>query len=270
MSDLAQLTDTLVEAAAHLSTQPLAPTQQPIAQYIQQSVAQFARLVADIPPGERAMRELVPLVSAELLTPLTPIRGYALMLRDYPAQFGMESTAPPIIATATVLHDGALRLQQQLDTVKTEALAQRQTERSQPPQVFNLPAILREYLPIWRYGLSDRAIQLVDDLPETLHVFAQTYHVAAIAQHVLLTMARELLTSGQIHLRAERHVNGTHAELGIFATELQLREIDYDTLFKQQGRHIYRQQIARQGGFVRTQRADIGSTVYISLPLANR
>jgi signal transduction histidine kinase len=271
VSHLLQITDTLVEAAEHLITQPLELTQQPIAQYIHQSVTQFARLMATIPPGERALRELVPLVSDDLLTPLTPVRGYALMLREYPAPFGMDTVAQPLIETTTVLHDGALQLQQQLDLVKNEALAQRQMERSQPPQIFNLPALLRDYLPIWQYRLTDVAVQLVDELPETLYVFAQTYHIAGIVQHVVLTMARELMTSGQICLRAGRHVNGTHVEVGIFGTGLQLREIDYDTLFKQQGRHIYRQQIARQGGVVRTARAtDAGSSLFISLPLANR
>lgn len=245
---------------------PLNPQQQTFVRHIQQTARQLHRMVADVPPTQRAQREIFPVMGDDFVQPQVALFGYARMLLQHPESFGGATPTPQQRDRLRAIDEAASGLYRLTTQLNEDATAERLSQRQAAPTRFDLSADLTGYLPVLRYWLRGQPVQLSVDIQPDVMVYAQAYHVREAIRHILYVMAYERVNYGRLALNVQIH-DADFAEVRIFCTGIRLDDDDMRALFGQDGRHIYHRQILKQGGELRVRREPgVGSTLAFTLP----
>lgn len=266
MNTIASLLNDIHTAAQSLLAEPLSPQQRPFARHILNTAARLFALVEAMPSGDEALRAILPVLGKDFSQPQSALYGYARMLLESPSTFEAAPDEQQQL-WLNLIYERALEVSRLTEFTRTTAAAERIAQRRVPVQAVDYPALVRQHLPIWQFWLKSDPVRLVDTLPKYLPpVKAQPYHLAGLIEHILLTLVKELMEHGEIHLlarSAEKFV-----EAGIACSGIQLLPDDMAQLFEKQGRHIYHEQLLRYGGRVRVQRIPgKGAALWVVLPV---
>lgn len=266
MNTVASLLHDIQNAAGSLLTESLGPQQRPFVRHILNTAAKLFALVEAMPPGDQALRAILPVLGKDFSGPQSALYGYARMLLESPGSFDSPPPGEQQQLFLTLIYDRAVELSRLTEFTRTTASAERLSQRRLPAQAVDYPVLVRQHLPVWHYWLKSYPVRLVDALPKHLPlVQAQPYHLAGLIEHLVLTIPQELMEHGDIHLLARSNVNGVEA--GIACSGIQLTPDDMSVLLEKQGRHIYHDGLIRQGGRVRVQRSPgKGAAIWIVLP----
>lgn len=196
-----------------------------------------------MPSSAYALQRIIPTMSESLLQQQSALFGYAKLLLEHPESF--DGVAFPDVHRAHI--ERISHLGQQLyhltEHIQQSALTERQTQQNRSAVHFDVATLLEDEMPVLRYFLRDKAIQLSNH-STSLAVCASPYHLSAFIQHIILTVADELIEYGHIQLKTDRQA------LHIFCTGIQLTQADIDTLFTKQGRYVYPRRFEKEGGTI--------------------
>lgn len=244
-----------------LAMERLSAQQRLFVQHIDNAAAQLQAMLDEMPPTPALQHQILPVIYDDVFAPQQTLLGYAKLLLEQPQQFGVERLPEQQAALLQPMQEEALKLVQWTQDVRRRHFAERQQRRREPPQPFDLAALVREHLPLYRYWLRGSAVDVQAFLPPALPpIVANPYHVQAIVQHLVLTLGREFIQHGTITLGA-RLSPADDVALTIFAPGLRLSQDDLQALFENDGRSVYRQQIERQGATAEFTRSASGATI---------
>jgi hypothetical protein len=267
MNTIASLLNDIQSAAQSLLTETLTPQQRPFVRHILNTSARLFTLVEAMPPGDQALRAVLPILGKDFSQPQSALYGYAKMLIENPASF---EAAPDDGQRVwfSLIYERAVEVARLTEFTRTTAAAERIEQRRLPLQAVDYVALIRHHFPVWQFWLRSDPVRLVDALPKYLPlVSAQPYHLSGLVEHVVLTLAKELMEYGDLHLLARTGSGGVEA--GIACSGLQLTPDEMAQLFEKQGRYIYHDQLIKNGGRMRVQRIPgKGAAIWLVLPLA--
>ncbi|MCI0711133.1 MAG: hypothetical protein L0154_13330 [Chloroflexi bacterium] len=268
----ALLADIVTTADAVLSENALNSQQQTFVRHIRNTADDLLTIAREIPPTDHALRQIVPVLEDTFAKPQAVLFGYAQMLLEQPASFGGAVLSEWQREQMALIYDRGLALAQLTEHLKQEAAAERRAQHQAAPVIFDLNMLIYQNIPVYRYWLRDAAVKITAEFPQGLPpALCNPYHIEAFVHHTVVTMARELVAYGQIRLSGSLSTDHQFVELAIFCTGIQLTADELRILFVQNGRHIYQERVAQQGGSVAYSRENgVGATVSLRLPLPPR
>jgi hypothetical protein len=270
MNTIATLLHEIQAAAQSLLAASLSPQQRPFVRHILNTAGRLYTLVEAMPPGDQALRAVLPILGKDFSQPQSALFGYARMLMESPGSFEAAPDEQQQLLLS-LIYDRAVEVARLTEFTRTTAAAERLEQRRLPAQAVDYVALIRQHLPVWHFWLKSDPVRLVDSLPKYLpSVKAQPYHLAGLVEHTVLTLAKELMEHGEIHLMArEGNIGSSVVEAGIACSGIQLPPDDMALLFEKHGRHIYHEQLLRQGGRLKVQRIPgKGAAIWLVLPSA--
>src|SRR5688500_15778551 len=87
MNTIATLLHEIQTAAQSLLAEPLSPRQRPFVRHILNTADRLYTLVEARPPGDQALRAVLPVLGKDVSQPQSALFGYARMLIESPASF---------------------------------------------------------------------------------------------------------------------------------------------------------------------------------------
>ena len=264
--DVDQLLGVLREAARQLNEAELAPPQRPIAQHLHKLAGVISSALDGLPPEPHALQAALPVLGEEFLRHLETIQHYARLLIESPMSFGGAALPAAALPHAEALQRASRALRERCEALRQKALQERLNARRSAPEAFDWNAHLQADVPLLRFLLRQRPVQLSLTPHEApLVVFARRYHATELVRHIVQTLGTELMAYGHIQMSFQPEA-ACHA-LRIFATGIQFTPAETAALFSRHGRHLYREQLDVDAGYLTFERQlGIGSSLIIHLP----
>jgi signal transduction histidine kinase len=230
-----------------LQDETLTHQQVTFVQIIRSNTERFKELLSDLPRNQEVCRRVL-IPSTEVNMSPTSIVGYSQILLEYPEQFGATELSKLQNQKLRLVYNNGNKIRDWIQSIYASAETERQQMQKAPPQVTNLNQFFDDYLPLFDYYLKDYpTVELSTAIPKILpFVMTNPYHLSHLLQHIIMTIPRELIKEGMIHLSAS--VEGQFVLLSISCDTLRLTEENINLLFEKQGRHIYRERLEAQGG----------------------
>jgi hypothetical protein len=268
-TDLAALLAGMERAAALLHKAELAQAQRPITQHLHKLTGLIREALDGLPPQAHALQAALPTLGEDFPRHLETIQHYARLLIESPVSFGGAVLPPEALPAAESLYAASRALRDHCEALRQQTIQERLHARRGSPEAFDWNAHLQDEAPLLRYLLRQRPIQLEftpHDAP--LMIFARRYHTTELIRHIVLTLGAELMAYGWIQLRLQPEA-ACHA-LRIYATGLQFTPAETAALFSRHGRHLYREQLDVDAGYLTFERQPgVGSSVIVHLPQAS-
>ncbi|MFQ3648061.1 MAG: hypothetical protein SNJ54_09710 [Anaerolineae bacterium] len=267
-ADLAALLGAMQRAAGMLRSADLAQAQRPIAQHVHKLTGLISDALDGLPDLPHALQAALPTLGEDFPRHLETIQHYARLLIESPASFGGAALPPEALPATEALYAASRALRDHCEALRQQTIQERLHARRGAPEAFDWNAHLQNEAPLLRYLLRQRPIQL-EFTPHAapLMIFARRYHTTELVRHIVLTLGTELMAYGRIQLRLQPEA-ACHA-LRIYATGLQFTPSETAALFSRHGRHLYREQLDVDAGYLTFERqAGVGSSIIVHLPQA--
>lgn len=267
-TDLAALLAAMRRAADLLHAAELAQAQRPIVQHVHKLTGLISEALDGLPDQPHALQAALPTLGEDFPRHLETIQHYARLLIESPVSFGGATLPPDALPIAEALYTASRALHDHCAALRQQTIQERLHARRGSPEAFDWNAHLQEEAPLLRYLLRRQPIQL-DFTPHDapLRVFARRYHTTELIRHIVLTLGTELMAYGRIQLRLQPEA-ACHA-LRIDATGVQFTPSETAALFNRHGRHLYREQLDADAGYLTFERQPgIGGSVIVHLPQA--
>lgn len=266
MNDLALVLKGCTVAAERLTHASLTPSQQPIVRHVQQLVAVLVNATDGLPEGDIAMQVALPVLGESFSQQVATLQHYTRLLLESPESFGGATLPTEVQPDAQRLYQAARALTEWMEQIRTQTFEQRANARRQTPAPLDLASFLAERVPIYRWLLRHHSSQVVyRPSSEPMTVYARHYHVAELLRHIVVTLGSEIVEYGTVtlHLAQEPACVAVH----ITCTGTQLTRADLQALFAANGRHLYREQLDTDAGYLTFRRqTGVSSTIIVHLP----
>ena len=266
------LQEILEAADAVLGEDGLNEQQRTFMQHIQHSATRLYQIAIEIPPIEYALQQIIPALGDSFLAPQSSLFGYAKMLLDDPDSFGGAVLSEWQREHVSRIYDLGSELYALTGQIQKDAFETRKQDRKAPPTIFDLNMLIWQQIPVYRYWIRQEAVTLTVEFPVGLPpIYCNPYHIGEIVQHIIVTIAREILMEGRIHLLGALAQDQRMLYLDIQYTGRNGIDDVGEILFKDGGRHLYAQRLSEQGGiFEQLKQSAEHETLRLSLPLAPR
>ncbi len=241
--------------------------QQAFTQHIANLYQRLAQQLAEAPGSQAAALAVIPALGDPFYQQLTAAYGYARLLLESPASFQGAALPDELVPAATHLYEQGMALAQRWDALRAQAAQARVTARRQPAQSFDAAALIQEMQPIYQFLLAKRPVRVIGDAPPTAPVYARQYHIAELLNHLVLTTASELMEYGTIRLALRDEPRCV--ALAVECSGLGLTPDEMAVLFEKNGRHVYREQLDVDEGYMTFHREPgVRGTLLVHIPKA--
>lgn len=266
MSDLGLIWKGCAAAAETLAATDLVEQQRPIVRHIQQLITALQGMTAGLPDGEAALQAALPILGEAFSQRLATLHHYARLLVESPASFDGAVLPEAAQDAARYIIQLARSLEAVVERLHQQTLDQRTDARRQTPAPLDLASFLAEAVPLYRFYLREQAVQLVyRPSSAPMIVYARHYHVSELLRHIVMTLGSELVNYGTLTLHLEDEPACVAVHIGCTGT--QLSRADLQTLFSIKGRHMYREQLDADAGYLTFLRqTGVSSTIVLHLP----
>lgn len=210
--------------------------------HIRHTAGRYRQLVEPIPSDEWVLQRVIPILSDGFVQAQTAVINYAQLLVQHPEQFHADSVPIPaqkLLAQIVII---GINIRQTVTQIEAQSVRLRAEQRRADLKPVDLKAMIDRELPLYRYWLEGRAVQInAGILPGLPQVVTHDYHLSEWLQHVIRVLGHELIEYGRMSLTASRDSSGVN--LSVFCTGVQLNTAEYELLFKKEGRYIYLDQL---------------------------
>lgn len=236
--------------------------------HMDKTASNLLKMLDSLPATESTMMQVLPVLGDNFLQAIVALYGYSRLLLEHPASFDGATIPENLRPALETIYASGISLSRHAEVLIEKSTAYRLQARQQAPYPLNLIELIQENLPVYRYWIREKAVQVtVNFEQEKLIVLANAYHLNELIKHIIVTVATELIEYGLISLSAQA---SDKIDLVITCTGIQLDDEAMHSLFQKEGRKIYLKQIQRMKGTIHTSiERGRSSSIIVSLPIMN-